>query len=139
VTVETANGQEASLRGGYAVLAVPATTLRSIHMQPPLSSLQARAIHSLKYGRTTKALLQFDKSFWRKKGRPQAWGTDASTGAFWDANEEQAGEVGILTLMAGGQASKDTQKIVAQHGVEGLWMHWIGWEADQLPCSIAES
>lgn len=128
VTVETANGQEASLQGAYVVLAVPATTLRSIHMQAPLPSLQANAIHSLKYGRTTKALLQFDKSFWRKKGRPRAYGTDAPTGAFWDANEEQAGEVGILTLMAGGQASEDTQKIVAQRGVEGLVdaLEWLG-------------
>ena len=49
-------------------------------------------------------------------------------GAFWDANEEQAGEVGILTLMAGGQASEDTQKIVAQRRVEGLVdvLEWMG-------------
>lgn len=126
VTVETPNGQEAWIQGKYVVLAVPATTLRSIHMQPPLRSMHARAIHSLKYGRTTKALLQFDKSFWRRKGRPQAGGTDAPTGAFWDASEEQAGEAGILTLMAGGQASEDTKKIVAQRGVEGL-VDALGW------------
>ena len=128
VKVETPNGQEAFIRGRYVVLAVPTTTLRSIHMQPPLPTRQMRAIHSLKYGRTTKALLQFDRSFWRRKGRPRACGTDAPTGAFWDANEEQAGEGGILTLMAGGQASEDTQKIVAQHGVEGLVdeLDWLG-------------
>lgn len=128
VRVETPNGQEAWIQGKYAVLAVPTTTLRSIHMQPPLPAMQARAIGSLKYGRTTKALLQFDRSFWRKKGRPQAVGTDAPTGAVWDANEEQAGEAGILTMMAGGQASEDTQKIVAQHGVEGLVdaLDWLG-------------
>ena len=32
----------------------------------------------------------------------------------WDANEEQGGARGILTLMAGGQASEDSQKLVAQ-------------------------
>ncbi len=128
VRVETSNGQESLIQGKYVILAVPTLTLRSIHMQPPLPAMQARAICSLKYGRTTKALLQFDKSFWRRKGRPQACGTDAPMGAFWDANEEQAGEVGILTLMAGGQASEDTQKIVAQHGVEGLVdvLEWMG-------------
>jgi len=128
VNVETPNGQESLILGKYVVLAVPTTTLRSIHMQPPLPAMQARAIHSLKYGRTTKALLQFDKSFWRKKGRSLACGTDAPTGAFWDANEEQAGEAGILTMMAGGQASEDTQKIVAQCGVEGLVdaLDWMG-------------
>ena len=126
--VETPNGQEALIQGEYVVLAVPTTTLRSIHMQPPLPSMHARAIHSLKYGKTTKALLQFDKSFWRRKGKPRAYGTDAPTGAFWDANEEQAGEVGILTLMAGGEASEDTQRIVAQRGVEGLVgaLAWLG-------------
>lgn len=145
VRVETPNGQEAWIQGKYVVLAVPTTTLRSIQMQPRLPAKQVRAIHSLKYGRTTKALLQFDKSFWRRKGRPRAYGTDAPTGAFWDANEEQAGDGGILTLMAGGQASEDTQKIVAQRGVEGLVdaLDWMGsrsatllhsrivtWEAD---------
>ena len=128
VKVETPNGQEAFIRGTYVVLAVPTTTLRSIHMQPSLPARQMRTIRSLKYGRTTKALLQFDRSFWRRKGRPRACGTDAPTGAFWDANEEQAGEAGILTLMAGGQASEDTQKILAQHGVEGLVdeLDWLG-------------
>ncbi|WHZ28649.1 MAG: hypothetical protein OJF51_003447 [Nitrospira sp.] len=128
VRVETSNGQKSLIQGKYVVLAVPTTTLRSIHMEPPLPAMQARAIDSLKYGRTTKALLQFGQSFWRKKGRPQACGTDAPTGAFWDANEEQADEVGILTLMAGGQASEDTQKIVEQRGVEGLMeeLDWMG-------------
>ena len=139
VTAATPNGLEASLEGKYAVLAVPATMLRSIHMQPPLPSMQARAITDLKYGRTTKALLQFDKPFWRKKGRPHACGTDAPTGAFWDANEEQAGPAGILTLMAGGQASEETQKIVAQRGVEGLVdaLDWLGSRsATLLHCRI---
>jgi monoamine oxidase len=126
VTVETANGQEASLQGKYVVLAVPATMLRAMHIQPPVPYLQARAVHSLKYGKTTKALLQFDKSFWRRRGMPRAFGTDAPTGAVWDANEEQAGKAGILTLMAGGQASEDTQKIVARCGVEGL-VNALGW------------
>jgi monoamine oxidase len=73
-------------------------------------------------------LLQFDRPFWRKKGRPRAFGTDAPTGAIWDANEEQPGRAGVLTLMAGGQASEDCQKIVAQHGVEGLVaaLDWLG-------------
>lgn len=120
VRVETPNGQAALIHGKYVILAVPTTTLQSVHLQPPLPPMHTRAIHSLKYGKTTKALLQFNKLFWRRKGRPRACGTDEPTGAFWDANEEQAGEVGILTLMAGGQASEDTQKIVAQRGVEGL-------------------
>jgi monoamine oxidase len=128
VVVETPEGGQGSLQGDYAIFAVPATTLRAIRMTPALPAPQSRAIQSLKYGRVTKALLQFDRSFWRKKGKPRAFGTDAPTGAVWDANEEQRGRAGILTLMAGGQASEDTQKIVAQQGVEGLvgQLDWLG-------------
>lgn len=128
VTVETPTGEEALLRAHYVVLAVPTTTLRSIHMRPPLPPLQSRAVQCLKYGRVTKALLQFSRAFWRKAGKPRAFGTDAPTGAVWDANEEQPGRAGILTVMAGGQASEDVQKLIAQQGVEGLAvaLNWLG-------------
>lgn len=128
LTVETFTGESTQMKADYLVLATPATTLRSIQFHPTLPTLQSKAIAGLKYGRVTKALLQFDRPFWRKKGRPRAFGTDAPTGAIWDANEEQPGRAGVLTLMAGGQASEDCQKIVAQQGVEGLVaaLDWLG-------------
>lgn len=128
LTVETPTGESAQLKAEYLVMAVPATTLRSIPFRPALPASQAQAIAALKYGRVTKALLQCERAFWRKRGRPRAFGTDAPTGAVWDANEEQRGRAGILTLMAGGQASEDTQKLIAQEGVEGLLgsLEWLG-------------
>jgi len=134
VTVATPDGGEAVLRGGYVILAVPTTTLRDIELRPGLPELQSRAMASVRYGRVTKALLQFDRAFWRRRGQPRAFGTDAPTGAVWDANEEQRGRAGILTLMAGGQASEDTQKIVAQRGVDGLVeeLDWLGPGSAQL-------
>lgn len=128
LTVETFTGETAQSKADYLIVAIPATTLRSIQFRPALPAQQSKALASLKYGRVTKALLQFDRPFWRKKGRPRAFGTDAPTGAVWDANEEQPGRAGVLTLMAGGQASEDSQKIVAQHGVEGLVasLEWLG-------------
>jgi monoamine oxidase len=89
-------------------------------MQPALPELQSQAFRTLRYGRVTKAVLQFDRRFWRKQGRARAFGTDGPTGAVWDANEEQPGRAGILTLMAGGQASEDSRKLVAQEGVDAL-------------------
>jgi monoamine oxidase len=80
-------GEEAALRADYVILAVPTTALRSIHLRPAPPAPQSRAITGLKYGRVTKALLQFDRSFWRKRGKSWAFGTDAPTGAVWDANE----------------------------------------------------
>jgi len=134
VTVETRTAEQCELRSHAVILAVPATTLRAIHIRPALPPEQARAIAGLKYGRVTKALLQFDRPFWRKKGKPWAFGTDAPTGAVWDANEEQPGHAGILTVMAGGQASEDMQKIVAHHGVGGLadQLDWLGTRSATL-------
>ena len=120
VTVQRPGGEQAHLKSDYVILAIPVTTLRSIDIKPGLPLEQANAFSRLKYGRVTKSLLQFDRRFWQKKGRPSAYGTDAPTGAIWDSNEEQRGRAGIITLMAGGQASEDTRKIVAQEGVEGL-------------------
>jgi monoamine oxidase len=144
VAVEHA-GERTEMRGDYVVVAVPVTTLRAIEISPDLPIQQAKAFERLKYGRVTKSLLQFDRRFWKRKARSRAYGSDAPTGAIWDANEEQRGRAGILTLMAGGQASEDTQKILAQEGVEGLvralaWMkpgdaqllkhHHVTWEQD---------
>jgi len=120
VTVQRPGGEQAHMKSDYVILAMPVTTLRSIEIKPGLPLEQATAFSRLKYGRVTKSLLQFDRRFWQKKGRPSAYGTDAPTGAIWDSNEEQRGRAGIITLMAGGQASEDSRKIVAQEGVEGL-------------------
>jgi monoamine oxidase len=119
VSVER-GGDRTQIKADYAILAVPAAALGPIEITPSLPSEQAKVFEGLKYGRVTKSLLQFDRRFWKRKGRSLAYGTDAPTGAIWDANEEQRGPAGILTLMAGGQASEDTQKILAQEGVQGL-------------------
>jgi monoamine oxidase len=126
VTVEGAGRDRTQMNADYVILAVPVTTLRAIEITPDLPTEQAKVFERLRYGRVTKSLLQFDRRFWKRKGRSPAYGTDAPTGAIWDANEEQRGPAGILTLMAGGQASEDTQKILAQEGVQGL-VHALDW------------
>jgi monoamine oxidase len=127
VTVHRPGGEQAHLKADYVILAMPVTTLRSIDIRPAFPLEQANTFARLKYGRVTKSLLQFDRRFWQKKGWPRAYGTDAPTGAVWDGNEEQRGRAGILTLMAGGQASEDSQKIVEQEGIEGLvrYLEWL--------------
>ncbi len=128
VTVSTPEGGQTQIAADYLVLAVPATTLRHIAFRPPLPPLQRKAIQDLPYGRATKTLLQFDRRFWQRRGRPYAYGTDLPIGAIWDGNEEQRGRTGILTLLAGGSASRDTRKLMAQRGVEGLVeaLEWLG-------------
>ena len=134
LTIENRLGERSHVKGQYVIFAVPATLLRRIRLEPALPAQQARAIERLKYGRVTKSLLQFDRRFWKRKGRPAAFGSDAPIGAGWDANEEQPGPAGVFTLMAGGQSSEACQSLVAEEGVQGLVerLRWLGSEGAEL-------
>jgi monoamine oxidase len=129
VRVSIKNGRALSqLNCDYAVIALPATTLRRIPFMPSLPAQQHDAIANLKYGRATKTLLQFSKRFWRVPGRLRAFGSPLPFGAVWDGNEEQRGAPGILALLAGGGASDATQSIAAKEGAQGLAqaLDWLG-------------
>ena len=133
VTAATAGGEE-TIPADYAVIAVPATVVRGIRFSPDLPALQRDAFHRLKYGRATKSLLQFRRRFWRSLGRSRAYGTDLPIGAIWEANEEQRGREGILTVLAGGEASHETKDILKAGGPEGLAarLDWLGRRDTEL-------
>ncbi|MDR1990168.1 MAG: FAD-dependent oxidoreductase [Acidobacteriaceae bacterium] len=135
----------ADLLADYMIFAIPATLLRRIPITPALPVHQHQAIAKLAYGRATKTLVQFAERFWRSATRPRAFGSPLPAGAVWDANEEQRGRPGILSLLAGGSASDATAAIVERDGVEALArsLEWLGvkdttlvgsrqhrWEAD---------
>jgi monoamine oxidase len=135
VRVSVKNGRAlAQITCDYAILAVPATLLRRMPITPALPAQQHDAIARLQYGRATKSLLQFSSRFWRAAGRPRAFGSPLPFGAVWEANEEQPGRAGILSLLAGGSASDATQAIVAKHGVRGLAgaLDWLGANTSEL-------
>ena len=126
VTVE--GGARHQIDADYAVIALPASTLRGVEFNPALPPDQARAIATLRYGAATRVLLQFDRRFWRQPVRPYAFGTDQPTGAAWDGNEQQARRPGILSLLAGGRASHDVRTILAAGGTTALIdrLKWLG-------------
>ena len=143
VTIDE-RGVRRELRADFAIAAIPASTLRDVRFEPGLPEEQQRAIDSLRYGCATRVLLQFERRFWQRAGRPRAFGTDLPIGAVWDGNERQRGAPGILTLLAGGSASRETQAILAAEGERGIArrLAWMGppsrlvasrslsWEAD---------
>jgi monoamine oxidase len=146
VTVGDAAGRT-QIKADYLILALPATLLRLIAFSPLMPALQQRAIHTLHYGRATKTLLQFDRRFWQRRGRAWAYGTDLPIGALWDGNEQQRSRPGILTLLAGGTASRETKELIDRLGTQGIvnWLRWLGaakaklleaqvvcWEDDEL-------
>jgi monoamine oxidase len=127
----------ANLVSDYIVLALPATTLRRVPIVPALPPHQHQAISTLRYGRGTKTLLQFDRRFWRAPGRPRAFGSPLAYGALWEGNEEQSGRPGILTLLAGGGASDATQLTIERDGIERFasGLEWLGSNGAQLTAS----
>ena len=137
VSWQDAAGRSGESSADFAVLALPATTLRDVAFAPALPDLQGEAIRALRYGAATKASLQFERAFWREQGRPCAVGSDMPHGALWDANEQQPGPRGILTLLAGGGASAALSRRIAEDGVDALRedLRWLGADEARIVAS----
>ena len=127
LTLRGADGLQ-EWRGDAAIVAVPAALLSDIACFPTLPLPQARALATLATGRATKTLLQTTSRFWRAPGRPLALGTPLDLGALWDANEQQGGAAGILSLLAGGSASVATDERTDTEGLDGVLsaLTWLG-------------
>lgn len=136
VTVRRRDGQE-QMTADAVVVALPATIVRRLVFTPALPMPQRDAIRDLRYGPATKTLLQFDRRFWRGPKKPLAYGTDLPIGAIWDGNEEQRGRSGILTLLAGGSASRHTKELLSQGGAEAVTarLTWLGATKARLRAS----
>lgn len=126
VTIDDRGGRRSELSARYFVCALPASTAREVLFEPALPGPQHDAMAHLRYGCATRLLLQFDRRFWKKRGRPVAFGSDLPSGAVWDGNEQQRGPQGILSFVAGGRASRELQDILARDGETGVIRH-IGW------------
>jgi monoamine oxidase len=127
IAVEGASGLTEHLGAHYLVAAIPSCVMASWTFAPRLPTLQERAFQSLSYGRATKAVLRFSRPWWRRPGRPNAFGTNTAVGAVWDAAEEQRG-ASMLMLLAGGSASGALQDVIAREGAEGIGrrLSWMG-------------
>ncbi len=128
VTMRSGTDRATQLTADYLIVTLPVTTLRKIKFQPALPPQQRASFQRLRYGRATKTLAQFKRRFWRKAGKPLAYGTDLPVGALWDANEEQSGAAGILAFLAGASASEQTNTLLAERGITGLAssLKWLG-------------
>lgn len=118
-------GKTLTIKGDYLVVAAPAPIVRDLEFTPALPSLHRQALKALRPGPATKAHLLFDRAWWRQKGHPQAWGSNLDTGAIWEA---AGARPGILTLLAGGRASRTFRDLLEGGGPQRLVrrLSWLG-------------
>jgi monoamine oxidase len=133
VSIEEPSGRK-EMTADFLVVTLPAPLLRDVVFEPALPDAQRDAIRHLRYGAATRVLVQFARRFWVKRGRPDMFGSDLPTGAVWDGNEQQKGPAGILSLLAGGGASRDLGAILRSAGMDGLVarLAWLGRPAQVL-------
>jgi monoamine oxidase len=132
-TVEV-RGKLVERKADFLVCALPPTTARDVSFEPPLPEVQRRAIETLELGPATRVLLQFDRRFWRRAMQPTAFGSPYAFGAVWDGNEQQNGPSGILSLLAGGDASAELRLMLEHDGTSAVVPHlaWLGRTANLL-------
>lgn len=125
VTVSDRGGKLSAIKGDYVVMAAPAPIVREMEFTPSLPAGLRQALKALASGPATKAHLLFDTCWWRKKGHPNAYGSNADTGAVWEAH---GGKPAILTLLAGGRASQLFRELLEAGGPHRLArrLSWLG-------------
>ena len=129
VSVTDRAGKLSVISGDYLVMTAPAPIVRDLEFVPALPATLRQALKALTPGPATKAHLLFDRSWWRQKGHPQAWGSNLDTGAAWEAS---GAKPGVLTLLAGGRASKAFRDLLEEGGPQRLArrLSWLGEPED---------
>jgi monoamine oxidase len=119
------SGKVLSVKGDYLVMAAPAPIVRDLEFAPALPALHRQALKALRPGPATKAHLLFDRAWWRQKGHPQAYGSNLDTGAIWEA---AGARPGVLTMLAGGRASRAFRDLLEEGGPQRLVrrLSWLG-------------
>ena len=131
VRVHVTDGSKkgALVSGDYAVLSTPAALARALEFTPAVPASLRRAWQALEAGPATKAHVRFDKGWWRKPGRPRAWGSNTDTGAVWETSGTGPAS---LTLLAGGRASRALRDLLEEGGPQRVIrrMAWLGETED---------
>jgi monoamine oxidase len=127
VRVHVADGSKKGtiVSGDYLVLTTPAAIARALEFTPAVPATLRRAWQALNSGPATKAHVRFDKRWWRKAGRPRAFGSNLDTGAIWETSG--TGPAG-LTLLAGGRASRALRDLLEEGGPQRVIrrLSWLG-------------
>lgn len=111
------------------IVTLPPPLVTHVEFDPPLPQPQADAFRQVRMGPAARVLLQFESRFWKRRRQPSLFASDLSTGAVWDGNEDQRkGGAGILSLLAGGRASRELGDLMTQEGPAAVAgrLAWLG-------------
>jgi monoamine oxidase len=103
VAVTDGSGRSRQIAADYAIVTLPPPLVRACAFDPPLPARQRAALGALAMGAATKVSLRFEDPWWRRRGRPHAFGSNLPCGAVWESGEEQ--RAAVLTLLGGASAS----------------------------------
>ncbi len=130
------NGRARSqLQTDYLVFALPASAAssRADHPGAPGAAARGDRVAELRPRHEDAAPVQH--ALLASRHRPAARvRLDAADRRSWEANEDQRGKAGILSLLAGGSASDETAELLERDGVNGLVrrLDWLGSRDAQL-------
>lgn len=125
-TVASPTGRLAQIAADYVIVTTPPPLTRAIAFDPPLPDAQTEALAQLAMGAATKAGFVFASPWWRRAGRPHAFGSNLWTGAVWDSTLGRTGEA-LLTCMAGASASPELSEQLRSGPASVLRaLDWLG-------------
>ena len=141
------NEKTQSIRALKCVLAIPASILRTIDIQPGFSSKKTHCIHNQDYGHAMKVAMQYKKRFWdEKESIGQRVFTDTRLRRIYHFSIDQPGPRGILLTFTSGEDAKKLGRLnearrmnIARKTCETIWpeapQYWENgvtkyWNAD---------
>jgi monoamine oxidase len=125
-SVASPTGRLVQLSADYVIVTAPPRLIRAIAFDPPLPDAQIEALGQLSMGAATKAGFVFARPWWRRAGRPHAFGSNLWTGAVWDSTIGRAGGA-LLTCMAGASASQELSDHLRSGAAAALRaLDWLG-------------
>jgi len=123
------NGKKTTIKGIKCVLAIPASILRNININPGFSIEKINCIQNQQYGHAMKIAMQYRRRFWDDKNSiGQRVFTDTSLRRIYHFSIDQPGPRGILLSFTSGEDAIKLGRLdenkrvkIAQNTCKNIW------------------
>ena len=123
------NGKKTTIKGIKCVLAIPASILRNVNINPGFSIEKINCIQNQQYGHAMKIAMQYRRRFWDDKNSiGQRVFTDTSLRRIYHFSIDQPGPRGILLSFTSGEDAIKLGRLdenkrvkIAQNTCKNIW------------------